>query len=114
MHVLDEALEYLPVAHAPVMADRPVVAQYDPAGHAVHSLNPADAPNVPTEHEEQLVAPVVALYLPTTQLVQGVEPDEEKVPSLQTAALEVQLEAPASDVVPEAQLAQLLEPEAAA
>ena len=80
----------------------------------MHAFNPADAPKVPTEHEEQLVAPVVALYLPTTQLVQGAEPDDEKVPSLQTAELEVQLEAPASDVAPEAQLVQLLEPEAAA
>ena len=32
-HTVDEASEYVPAAQIPVTAERPVVAQYDPAGH---------------------------------------------------------------------------------
>ena len=104
----------LPAAHDPDTADRPVVAQYDPAGHAMHALDPVEARKVPAKHEEQLVAPVVAPYLPTPQLVHGAEPEDEKVPTLHAVELLEQLDAPALEVVPESQLVQLLEPEPAA
>jgi len=42
-HTVDDAAEYFPTAQAPVTALRPVVAQYDPAGHAVHVLDPVEA-----------------------------------------------------------------------
>ena len=39
--VADEA-EYDPAAQAPVTAERPVAAQYDPAGQAVHEVDPVE------------------------------------------------------------------------
>jgi len=109
-----DAPEYLPAAHDPVTADSPAVAQYDPALQALHALDPVEARKVPAKHEEQLVAPVVALYLPTPQLVHGAEPEDEKVPTLHAVELLVQLDAPALDEVPLLQTVQLLEPEPAA
>ena len=38
-----EAAEYFPVAQLPLTADNPAMAQYDPAGHTVHELNPDEA-----------------------------------------------------------------------
>ena len=35
-HTVEEATEYFPFVQTPLTADRPVVAQYEPAGHAVH------------------------------------------------------------------------------
>ena len=90
------------------------MAQYDPAEQAVHVLDPVEARKVPAKHEEQLVAPVVALYLPTPQLVHGEEPEDEKVPTLHAVELVEQLDAPALDDDPLLQMVQLLEPETAA
>jgi len=42
-HTVADATEYEPVAHAPVTAVRPVVAQYDPAEHEMHALEPVEA-----------------------------------------------------------------------
>jgi len=42
-HADDEAKEKVPVAHIPVTAVRPVVAQYDPPGQAVHAVDPVEA-----------------------------------------------------------------------
>ena len=33
-HTVEDAIEYFPAAQTPVTAIRPVVAQYDPAGHS--------------------------------------------------------------------------------
>jgi len=46
-HALDETPEYFPVAQAPVTAVSPVVAQYDPAGHSKHAVEPVEAWNDP-------------------------------------------------------------------
>jgi len=40
---VEEAAEYEPATQEPVTAVRPVVAQYDPLGHAVHVVDPVDA-----------------------------------------------------------------------
>ncbi len=63
---LAEAAEYFPAAQPPDNADSPVVAQYDPAEHAVHALNPADAAKWPIKQEEQTEADA-AEYFPTAQ-----------------------------------------------
>jgi len=52
VHTVAEAAEYMPIAQAPVTAVRPVVAQYDPAVHAMHALNPVAAENVPAKQLE--------------------------------------------------------------
>jgi len=52
-HTLAEAAEYFPTAQAPVSALRPVVAQNDPPGHAVHAVAPSTATKVPTRQLEQ-------------------------------------------------------------
>jgi len=39
----DEATEYKPAAQAPVTDVSPVDAQYEPAGHVVHDMEPVDA-----------------------------------------------------------------------
>ena len=48
--IVEEAAEYEPATQAV----RPVMAQYDPAEHAVHTLNPVDAAKVPAEQLVQL------------------------------------------------------------
>ena len=67
MHALDDTTAYLPAVHAPLTAESPVVAQYDPAEHAVHALNPADAAKVPIKQDEQTEADA-AEYFPTIQI----------------------------------------------
>lgn len=57
----------MPATHSPVIADNPVVAQYDPAEQVLHALNPNDAAKVPTGQFEQTVAEEVE-YFPVTQL----------------------------------------------
>jgi len=42
-HTVDDTAEYFPAAQAPVTALRPLVAQYEPPGHAVHVLDPVEA-----------------------------------------------------------------------
>ena len=37
-HTVAEADEYFPVPQVPVTEVKPVVAQYDPPGHAVHAV----------------------------------------------------------------------------
>ncbi len=37
-----EVVEYAPDEQVPVTAERPVVAQYDPAGHAVQAVDPVE------------------------------------------------------------------------
>ena len=52
-HAVAETAEYFPVAQTPVTAESPVVAQYDPAVHALHTLSPAVAAKVPVEQLAQ-------------------------------------------------------------
>ena len=66
-HVDDDAAAKDPAAHIPVTADRPVVAQYDPAGQAEHELEPAVTKNVPVAQEVQTVDEVTE-YLPTAHV----------------------------------------------
>jgi len=42
-HEDDDIDAYWPSRQAAVTAERPVVAQYEPEGHAVHELDPVDA-----------------------------------------------------------------------
>jgi len=49
VHEVEEAGEYLPNAQAPVTAERPVVAQYEPAGHSTKAVEPVVAWYVPIE-----------------------------------------------------------------
>ena len=42
-HTVDEATEYEPAAQAPETIVRPVVAQYEPAGHVMHAVDPVKA-----------------------------------------------------------------------
>ncbi len=53
---VDKATEYEPDAHAPVTAERPAVAQYEPAVQAVHALAPFVVMKVPARQLEQVVA----------------------------------------------------------
>jgi hypothetical protein len=39
-HEDEDAAEYVPAMHAPVTAERPVVAQYEPAGHVKQEVDP--------------------------------------------------------------------------
>ena len=64
---MDDTTAYLPAVHAPVTADSPEVAQYDPAEHIVHALKPAEAAKVPIKQDEQTEADA-AEYFPATQL----------------------------------------------
>jgi hypothetical protein len=50
-----EAAEYFPTAQLPVTAERPVVAQYDPAGQLVHALAEA------AEYDPAAQLPVTAV-----------------------------------------------------
>ena len=43
VQIEDDAIEYFPTMQIPVTAERPVVAQYDPAEHAVHAVEPVVA-----------------------------------------------------------------------
>ncbi len=51
-----DATEYDPAAQAPVTAVKPVVAQYDPAVHAVHTETPDADWKEPARQLEQTVA----------------------------------------------------------
>ena len=55
--------EKRPAGQPPVTAERPVVAQYDPAEQASHPLEPVELSNVPVAHDEHELAPAVE-YLP--------------------------------------------------
>jgi hypothetical protein len=110
-HADEDDAEYVPAAQTPVTAERPVVAQYDPPGHAVHALEPVLAKNVPVEQLVQTVAeaieylptaqasvtaerPVVAQYDPPGHAVQAVEPVVVTyVPAKQLEQLEEEAEA---------------------
>ena len=108
MHALAETAEYVPAAQLPVTAERPVVAQYDPAGQLVHALaeaveyvptaqlpataeRPVVAQYDPAVHAEQLDDPVVAWKLPVRQLEQI---EAEAVEYVPTAQLPVTAERP--------------------
>ena len=56
---VDEATEYLPVVQTPVTAVRPVVAQYDPAVHAVQLEEPVEEIKVPARQLEHAVAEAI-------------------------------------------------------
>ena len=43
MHALDDETEYFPPVQIPVTEERADEAQYDPAGHATHDVDPAEA-----------------------------------------------------------------------
>ena len=58
--------EKRPAGQPPVTAERPVVAQYDPAEQASHPLDPVELSNVPVAHDEQELAPAFE-YLPDVQ-----------------------------------------------
>ena len=51
-HIVAEAAEYFPVTQFPVTTESPVVAQNEPAGQAVHALNPIDEAKVPVISKE--------------------------------------------------------------
>ena len=70
-------MENVPLAHGPVTAESPAVAQYEPALQLVHEVWPADARKKPAAQGEQLkdeLSPVESPYLPDAQLVQADEP----------------------------------------
>ena len=74
---VDEDIEAnVPAAHTPVTADRPVVAQYDPAGQAEHELEPGVTKYVPVAQEVQPVG-VATEYLPTAHTPVTAERPEE-------------------------------------
>ena len=89
--------ENLPTAHDPVTADRPAVAQYDPATHVLHPPEPVEGSYLPAGQDEHpldpateyspaphipvhddVVRPVEAPYRPAAQLVHDVAPVEER------------------------------------
>ena len=43
VQLVEEDAEYLPAEQLPDTAERPVVAQYDPAGEAEHDVVPVNA-----------------------------------------------------------------------
>ncbi len=53
-HVVADAIAYLPATQAPVTAERPVVAQYDPAEQDTHEVEPVDAWKDPVAQLVQL------------------------------------------------------------
>ena len=53
----DDSIENEPAVQTPVTAVKPVVAQYDPPGQAVHALDPVEACKVPAGHAVQLLEP---------------------------------------------------------
>ena len=63
----EDAAEYVPAAHAPVTAERPVVAQYDPAGQAEQAIAPVEAKKAPVEQLVQAADEEVDAYVPTRQ-----------------------------------------------
>jgi len=65
-HTVADAAEYFPVLQIPVTAVRPVVAQYDPAVHASHPVDPVEISNVPVRQLEHTVADA-AEYFPAAQ-----------------------------------------------
>jgi len=81
-HIEEEATEYEPAAQAPVTAVIPVVAQYEPAVHAEHDVDPVDGINVPARQFEQLVEEADDEYVPDKQL----EHIEEEATEYQPAA----------------------------
>jgi len=72
-----DAAEYAPAAQLSVTADRPIVAQYDPAVQALHALNPVDAANEPLLQLEQLEDPAADEKVPAMQDEQTVAEDAE-------------------------------------
>ena len=80
-----EENEYFPTAQLPVTADRPVVAQNDPALHVVHSLNPIDAAKVPVEQDVQVDKDADEVYEPTRQDVQTLADVAEYFPTGQSS-----------------------------
>ena len=89
--IVDEAAAYVPAAHAPVTAERPVVAQYDPAGQA-----------------EQTVDPVLVVKVPVAQLIQT---EDEAIEYFPTAQVPVTAERPEVEQYdPEGQAEQTVDP----
>ena len=76
-----EATAYLPATQAPVVVDRPVVAQYEPAGDDVHEVEPVEAWYLPVE---QLIQDEEdeAEYLPTRQFEHTIAAAEEYCPAV--------------------------------
>lgn len=72
-----DMVEYIPMEQAPETAERPVVAQYDPALHTVHVVSPFKEVYEPTEQLVQLDDDTDAEYMPTEQLEQDVAEDAE-------------------------------------
>jgi len=69
---------------APVTAVRLDVAQYDPAGHAVHAVAPVAAIYVPARQFEQLDEDTEVEYDPDKQLEQTEDEATEYEPAAQT------------------------------
>ncbi len=76
-------VEYWGAVQVPVTAVRPLVAQYDPAGHGVHAdVEAPPAEKDPAEHcAVGAPSPLVAQYDPAVQDVHEVDPAGEKVPA---------------------------------
>ena len=71
----EEAAEYEPAAHTPVIAVRPTVAQYEPAVQVTQLVEPEVDWKLPAWHFEQFVAEA-AEYDPTSHSpVTAVSPD---------------------------------------
>lgn len=64
---VDDASEYEPVEQAPVTAERPVLAQKEPAGHAVHAVAPTEAIKAPPRQLEHTVDEANE-YFPAAQI----------------------------------------------
>ena len=80
---MDDAIEYEPVAQAPVTAVKPVVEQYDPAIHAKQIEDPEDETNDAARQLVQLVDEAEEAYVPARQLEQKLAEATEYVPAAQ-------------------------------
>jgi len=72
-----DAAEYWPAGQTAVTADRPVVAQYDPAVHVAQEVDPVEARKDPERQLEQLVEDAEGEYVPAKQFEQVVDDAED-------------------------------------
>jgi hypothetical protein len=76
--------EYRPLAQRAVGLPRPAEAQQEPAGHAVHDVEAAEAwyePTAQSTHVVDVEAAVVVEYLPEGQEEHAAAPPVEYVPA---------------------------------
>ena len=80
---VDEAIEYDPAEQDPVTAVRPIVAQYEPAVHAVHAVAPVETIKLPARQFEQLDEDAEFAYVPDKHLEQTLAEATEYDPAAQ-------------------------------